>query len=204
MKHRELKELHYITDMNNVPSILCHGILSNRRAKTMKPVSVAMKEIQEARAKVRVQGGLPLHDYVNLYISARNPMLYKLKDKHLDLCVLRVNTDILALPGVVISDRNAACRDGFAGVPRFLPGPQGLSIVDRDLVFAEFWMDSDPVQQAQKKAAKCAEVLVPHRVPPVFIFGTYVSCREAKTKFLALKTGLSVSLNSDLFFMAGG
>jgi len=67
----ELSELHYITAIDNVPSILQHGLLSHRRAARLTNRSVAMEEIQARRATVRVPGGERLHDYVNLYTATR-------------------------------------------------------------------------------------------------------------------------------------
>ena len=49
-----------------------------------------------------------LHEYANLYLCARNPMLYKRRESHGTLCVLRVSTDVLDLPGVVLTGGNAA------------------------------------------------------------------------------------------------
>lgn len=36
-----------------------------------------------------------MHEYVNLYICAPNPMMLKRRDQHLKLCVLRVDTAVL-------------------------------------------------------------------------------------------------------------
>ena len=68
MQRDELQELHYITPICNVPSILQHGLLSHVRAAKHKHSSVAMAEIQDRRSEVRVPGGRRLHEYVNLYI----------------------------------------------------------------------------------------------------------------------------------------
>ena len=123
MNRNDLLELHYITEISNVASIMAYGILSHKRAGRVKHNSVAMEEIQDRKA---VPGGRPLHEYVNLYICARNPMLYKLRSKHAELCVLRINTDVLDLPGVVITDGNAS-----SDYASFRAAPQGLKIVDQ-------------------------------------------------------------------------
>jgi hypothetical protein len=47
-----------------------------------------MPEIQRRRAGRVVPGGRSLHEYVNLYICARNPMLYLRRAMHAKLCVL--------------------------------------------------------------------------------------------------------------------
>jgi hypothetical protein len=195
MQRHELTELHYITPIANVSSILRLGILSHNRAKRVQHESVAMNEIQDRRAKVTVPGGRTLHDYVNLYICARNPMMYKRQAQHQEICVLTVSPNILDLQGVVISDRNASSDYAI-----FKAAPGGLSIVNLDWTFADDWRDPDQIQYFRKKAAKCAEVLVPDKVKPDYITGAYVSCQNAMVPFQALSTGLSVVINSHLFF----
>ena len=70
MKLEELEELHYITPLANLRSIIERGILSHQKAEKIVHRSVAMDEIQERRKKVVVPGGRPLHQYVNLYFHA--------------------------------------------------------------------------------------------------------------------------------------
>lgn len=195
MQRSELAELHYITPIANMPSILRLGILSHNRAKRVDHQSVAMNEIQDRRAKVTVPGGKKLHEYVNLYICARNPMIYKRQAQFKELCVLRVNPDVINLPGVVITDGNAS-----GDYVRFSAAPKGLAIVDRDWTFADDWRDPDPIQYFRKKAAKCAEVLVPDKVKPDYITGAYVACREARATLEDLVRGVAVVMNSHLFF----
>ena len=195
MRRDELEELHYITPIANVPSILRHGILSHARAKGTRHQSVAMEEIQDRRSRVVVPKGRRLHEYANLYVCARNPMMYKRQDHHKELCVLIASVEVMDLPGVVITDGNASSE-----YVRFASAPKGLSIVDREWTFADDWTDSDQIQYFRKKAAKCAEVLVPDRVTPDYILGAYVSCKEAVIKFQALNTQMSCSINSHIFF----
>ena len=195
MQRHELEELHYITPINNVPSILRFGILSHRRIKDVDHESVAMDEIQNRRARVTVPGGRNLHEYANLYFCARNPMMYKRQAQHQNLCVLRINPNVIDLNNVVITDGNAS-----SDYVRFSAAPNGLAIVDKEWTFAEDWTDTDQIQYFRKKAAKCAEVLVPDVISPRYILGAYVSCQEAMDKFQALKTSLSVTIDSHLFF----
>ncbi|MGB9498083.1 MAG: DUF4433 domain-containing protein, partial [Dissulfuribacterales bacterium] len=171
MERHELTELHYITPIANVPLILRLGILSHNRAKRVPHESVAMNEIQDRRARVTVPGGRKLHDYANLYICARNPMMYKRHAQHQSLCVLRITPNVINIAGAVITDGNAS-----GDYVRFSAAPKGLAIVDRDWTFADDWRDPDQIQYFRKKAAKCAEVLVPDKVKPDYIAGVYVSC----------------------------
>ena len=193
MERRELHELHYITPICNVPSVLRNGILSHVRASRLQHESVAMPAMQDRRARVRVPGGRSLHEYANLSICARNPMLYL--RRHQEICVLKVSTEVLDLPDVVITDSNASSE-----YVRFVAAPTGLRIVDRNRTFAEYWTDDNQIEEWRKKAAKCAEVLVPDRVEPSFIRGAYVCSDEAKASFVALDTGLTITVDRQLFF----
>lgn len=195
MERSELTELHYITPIANVASIMHLGILSHNRAERVQHQSVAMNEIQDRRARVTVPGGRKLHEYVNLYICARNPMMYKRQAQYKELCVLRISPGVLDLTGVVVCDRNASSEYAI-----FKAAPDGLGIVNSDWTFAEYWTDPDQIIEWKKKAAKCAEVLVPDKVKTEYITGAYVACQEALAAFQAQNMGISVVINSHLFF----
>ena len=93
-----------------------------------------------------------MHDYINLYICARNPMLFKRLDQRNDLCVLSVMPNVIDVDGVVVTDQNTA-----SNYARYGAGADGLAIVNYELTFAEYWTHADPVEQFRRKAAKCAE-----------------------------------------------
>lgn len=196
MRRDALLELHYITPICNVPSIVQNGVLSHARAAQLAHGSVAMSEIQSQRARVQVPGGRRLHDYANLYICGRNPMLYKRLDQREEICVLSISPDILDSHGVIVTDSNAS-----SDYVRFAAAPLGLEIVDEGLTFADYWTDGDPIQQWRKKAAKCAEILVPDRVDPRFVCGGYVCCDESKAHLESLNVRLTVTVNRHLFFL---
>jgi len=201
LEREELTELHYIAPVENVASIARRGILSHTLASRIDHTSIAMEEIQARRRVVVVPGGDPLHNYVNLYICARNPMLYKRRALHARLCVLRINPKVLDLEGVVVSDRNASSQ-----YARFAPPPLGLRLISKEAVFSDFWTHpEDPIAEYRHKSIKCAEVLVPHRVPPELIMGGYVSC-EATIDLLRpalARCGVSwhLTVNRHLFFL---
>lgn len=187
-------ELHCIMPMGNILSVLAHGILSYESTTRLPHASVAMAEVQERRDRKQVPGGLRLHQYANLYFHARNPMLYARLAQASTLCVLQVSCDVLALPGVVLTDQNAA-----GNYVRFL-APDQISEIDMDLVYAEDWRDPDRITYFRRKAAKCAEVLVPHQVQPRFLVGAHVVDAAARDKLSALGFTLPVSVNPALFF----
>jgi hypothetical protein len=195
MRRSDLSELHHITPIANLPSILGHGILCHRRASQVAHESVAMQEIQNRRAQRRVPSGRWLHEYVNLYFNARNPMLYLRRDRHASICVLRIAPSVLDLPGAVIADGHASSNH-----VRFGPAPAGLERINRELIFAERWTHEDPIEQLRHKTAMCSEVLIPDRVAPSLILGAYVSCLESFDLVRSFAPGLPVTLNPRLFF----
>jgi hypothetical protein len=195
MDRERLRELHCIMPIQNIPSVMDVGILSHQRAETVTHESVADPEIQARRARVRVPGGRALHEYANLYLDARNPMMYRRKESHATLTVLSIDPSVLDLPGVVVTDRNAA-----VDFVRWAPAPTGLAIVDEALAYAERWTHENLIEETRRKQAKQAEVLVPERVAPKFIRGAYVSCAAAQDALAALDTGCRIRLRPRLFF----
>src|SRR5512133_1353726 len=130
MERSHIQELHYITDMANVASILERGILSNRLARrVVGHVSVADAEVQARRASKRVWVGRSsrtLDDSANLYVHARTAMLFNLlQSRKGDLTVLSVGPAVLELDGVVVADRNAASLASL-----FLPAAEGIAALD--------------------------------------------------------------------------
>jgi hypothetical protein len=195
MKRSDIHELHYITSIQNVPSILKRGILCHRDAERIDHETIAMSEIQERRANKVVPNGGLLHTYVNLYFCARNPMMYKRAARHRELCVLQIDSEILDLPSVVITDGNAA-----SSYTRFWPSPQGIEKIDFDSVFAENWMDGDQIMQWRKASRKCAEVLVPYSVDRKYVRGAYVSGPEARKNLEETGLDLPIAIDPPLFF----
>src|SRR5437762_6087330 len=126
MKLEDVEELHYISPIANVPSILKHGILSHRLADRTDHRSIAMPEIQDLRRSKQVPGGRSLHDYVNLYFDAHNPMLSRVRDRNNVICILVLSPEILNSPGVVITDQNAA-----SGWGHFYNTLDGLAAIDK-------------------------------------------------------------------------
>jgi hypothetical protein len=189
-----VSEFQCIMPLENIRSVLKHGILSHERASKLSHHSVAMAEAQERREPKPIPGGLKLHQYANLYFHARNPMMYSRQEKASQLCVLRVSLSILELEGVVIADRNAA-----SNWVRFLR-PSQWQLLDFDRIFATDWRDSDRFEYYDRKTKKCAEVLVPHVVEPGFLIGAWVVNDTAMQRLIELGFGLRIDIDPVLFF----
>ena len=183
--------------ISNLVSVLQYGILSNELAGRIPHESVAMSVIQDRRDQVLIPNGLMLHQYANLYIDARQPMLYKRKDE--DVIVLKVDCRILDLPDVVVSDQNAS-----SSYVRFYEPDEAMHKLDFDMVFARSWESDNQFEYWRKKSAKCAEVLVPGKIEPSFIIAAAVKSDEDKDRILSLGFDKRIYVSSDLFFRKEG
>lgn len=198
MDRAQLAELHYITPIANVPSILSIGLLSHQRAARVPHQSVAMAQIQQRRASVQVPGGRRLHDYVNLYLNGRNPMMHTVvgDGRVNELTLLRVAPQVLDLDGVVIADCNAS-----SDYVRFGDARRGLASIDHGEVFARYWTHpGDPIAQMRHKSRMCAEVLVPAYVEADLIVDAYVCSPTARNQLAAVAPDLSVTVDGYKFF----
>lgn len=196
MKRANVKELHYITPIANVPSIMKFGIVSNELSKKLPHESLAMEEIQSKRKTKQIPGARKLHQYANLYFDAHNPMLSKRRNQNNQICILRVNTSVLDLPDVIISDRNAA-----SDWARFYGVIDGLAALDKNQVYAKYWTNANNQYELwEKKSIKCAEVLVPDKIKPEYILGIFVANWTALQAFQQLNIQLTVSIENDMFF----
>ncbi len=66
------------------------------------------------------------------------------------------------------------------------------------------WNDANEIEKTKKKLAKCAEVLVPGLIPPVWIMGGYLSCKESFEAVNGLGLKLELTINPELFFLQRG
>jgi hypothetical protein len=188
-------ELHCIMPMANLVSVMKQGVLSHEGAVKIPHRSVALQPVQEKRDQKQVPGGLKLHQYANLYFHARNPMMFRRRDQANDLCVLRISTMALALPGTVITDQNAA-----SDYVRFLH-PRQWQVLDFDAIYAMDWRHpDDQIAHWRHSSQKCAEVLVPQRVEPLYVTGAYVVDDVARERLESLGLALLVATNPVLFF----
>jgi hypothetical protein len=196
LKQSDVKELHYITPIANVPSIVERGILSHTLSKKLPHASLAMEEIQSRRRNKQIPGARKLHDYANLYFDAHNPMLSKRRDRNNQICVLSVDPSVLDLPNVIISDQNAS-----SNYVRFYPVKAGLEALNKNIIYASFWLHPDNrLEEWAHKSAKCAEVLMPDRIESKYILSAYVANETALRTFQELNIQLTVSIRSDIFF----
>jgi hypothetical protein len=192
----DICEFHYIISLDNIASILRHGILSHAEIERrgIARTDISMLEVQNKRGGIQVPKALKLHEYVNLYFDARNPMMYKRKEDN--VCILRISPDVLKIDGVVITDQNAA-----SAYVRFFD-TSSISELKLAFIFARDWRHPDnEILGHQHRSAKCAEILVPYVIPQEYIIGIYVK-NQAQIISLeqqGFESG-KATINPDMFF----
>lgn len=201
MNSDELRDFHYVAHIANLPSIIQLGLLSHNRMETLEHRSIADESVQDRRRMRKLPTGRYLHEYVNMYIDARNPMLYRISQgpEHRNLCVIEVSKGVRNLPGVVITDGNAASGSGVLGT-RFYSPEQGVRSLRTEDVYCQWWTSADPHEKQERVRKRMAEVLVPDRVPPSYFKRIVTSCTETKTVLERQNHAIIVESIEHMFF----
>lgn len=196
MNRSDINELHFITYIGNVPSIMRSGIVSRNKAERdgIDNHDISEGSVQDRRSGKKIPGTRnELHDYANLYFDAHNPMLSARRSRNNEICVLRVDNNVLDLEGVIVTDKNAARECWFRPVSEALP------LLDAKEVFVEYWTSDDLIEEYRLKGIKCAEVLVLDCVDPEYISGAYVANTIALNNFKQVAS-IPVRTNNSMFF----
>ena len=190
------KQLYNIMPIDNIPSVIQHGILSYNAACNISHKTVAMNEIQERRERVVVTGGLRLHDYANLYFAFDNPMMYKRRSAASELSILAVSPAVMDIEGCVVSDMNAS-KD----LVRFFDPYSGIEQIKFENVFSRYWTNHENLfDYEMHKAQKCAEVLIPHCIDYSYVTGACVKDEQAKQRMIGLGFNKSIIIKPENFY----
>jgi hypothetical protein len=168
---RRIPYLYHLTHLINLPTIFEHGILSHDAAHRHSLVAADLSEdaVQERRRRM-TPAHVPLHAYVPLYFTPKNPMLYARRDVQESVVILGVAPRLLLAPGAYFTDGNAAARE-----TRFYRGAEALGKLPWNVLHAHFW---SPFPDGKRR--RCAEALVPGRVPVGEILKVFCHSEEAK------------------------
>lgn len=182
MKYAPVKELYYITHINNVPSILRRGVLSHEliEKENVPFTPIYDAEIVSRRHDIKTPDGRTLWSFANLYFQPRNPMLFRvlLSTDKTDVVVLGVQMSILNKPDIFISTGNAA-----HSLSDILPAREGKKAIPqiRKDIDKEYW-----TQEVGSKRKIMAECLIPGIIPPELITEIYVANQDVVDKLKAL------------------
>jgi len=189
-------ELYYIVHLDNIPSIIQHGILCHADAEKYDHETVALEQVQERREKKSVPQGLTLHKYVNLYFNPRNPMMYLRRTQFNELCVLGVDASVITTPGVVVSDMNAS-KD----LCRFMTWEDAMVSLDFEAIYAKYWNHPEDEELSKlHKGVICAEVLVPASVSYAHVIKAFTATSSVAARLQSLGFNKTIYIEPNMFF----
>ena len=176
-----IRYLEYMTPIGNLASIMRRGLLSHHGVQSagLAHRDISDQEVQRIRSAKEVGSGKTLHEYVNLYFNSRNPMLYVRQGVQDDIAILCVNRTYIGRWGVWYSDGNAASSG-----TSFYYSPRRLHNLNWACIRAEYWNDYEDGTRI-----RCAEVLVPERIPPNDIQQIVVRTNEASQRVRQVTPG---------------
>lgn len=188
MSKRIVKSLFYITHINNLQSMLRHGILSHRQVQTQ---GVPFTPVYNAEIVANREGRLTpdkksLWDYANVYFQPRNPMLYKVLSEASknDVVILGVKPQVLDSKGAFISLGNAA--HSLSTVVDIKTGLKNINGEYWQIINSDWWKTEDGT-----KRKIMAECLVPNGISPSDIHSVYVASAAVAGKIRPILDGLS-------------
>ncbi len=173
-KRFEVKSLYYITHVDNLLSILHHGILAHQRVvdQGLPFTPIYDESIVSNRKAKTTPEGKSLWNYANAYFQPRNPMLYRvLHEKEPgQLAIVGINPQILHRPHALVALGNAD-----SGVTEILPASEGIRHIAQmwDIIGADWWNAMDG-----SKRKIMAECLVPDSISPENIYSVFVASHE--------------------------
>lgn len=221
---KRVSHLHYMARLTTMTSIACVGILSYRKRQLLSTDARLQQSFRQLgmdsiadpfvqfRRDHRQAFGRNLHEYVPLYIGIFTPMQYVVtRDNFADQAgtIVFAEVDVMKvfdIEGICYADGNAASAS-----TTFYNDTSGIDEIAWSIVLHENRCWSDDY-----KRWKCAEVLVPDRVPPECI-ARYIFMEHARAdEFCALVdvlikeghityTDFEVVVDPDYFYsMRGG
>lgn len=212
----DILELFYLTSIENIPSILQHGILSHKRANRKFPThkDIADDEVQERRASkfiervVQEKRSLSLHQHAPLFLNPQNAMIKTCKEKNKKkLCILRIYPSLLERGDVVLTNRNASTDEAvFFTVDAFQLSPRSSTIVSHSDPLYDGRYITAPQENKQKyKKVRAAEVLTPYEISSEYIGGIFVPCEETLEEVRAIlqkeRKDLYLEINASIFHL---
>lgn len=195
LERHGIQHLYHMTHITNLASIIQNGLLSHSEAHKQGLISVDISDpdVQDIRSGVvDPLYKRPLHEYVPLYFSPRNPMLYRRQEMQEDIVILGLDPRILSEPDTIFTDGNAA-----SSRTTFHRDIQMLQNLPWDSIRTRSWTDIP-----DGRRIKCAEVLVHSEIQPSRIQMVFCCSNKHRETIIAAKQGTLImgKVNRDLYF----
>ena len=165
MPKLDIRNLYYITHVDNLPSIFEKGILSHQRIRSegIQNTTIYLKHLVNKRRQKYTSDGKNLWHYANLFFQPRNSMLYYVirKEGQQNITVLRISNALLQRRGIFITDGIASNK-----LTRIYPQPEGLKVLQAQQEFLQSrsWISWNHSEALKRRLM--AECLVPNQVDP--------------------------------------
>jgi hypothetical protein len=187
--------LYHMTYINNLASIIRNGLLSHNEAYRQGLIEADISDptVQDIRAnRIDPFYNRPLHDYVPLYFSPRNPMLYRRREIQEDIVILGLDPHLLSEPNIIFTNGNAAASGTI-----YYTGISMLENLPWNSIRARNWTDIEG-----GKRIKCAELLVYPRIEPSLIQVVFCYSQKHREMIITAKqeTPIIGRVNRDLYF----
>lgn len=198
MPKLDIRELYYITHIDNLPSILSRGVYSHERveAEAVRSTPIYDADIVSRRNHIMTPDRRNLWSYANLYFQPRNAMMYRVvhEIEPKNLAVIGISKSVLNEQGIFIADGNAAHE-----TTQFYYPSKGLEILRQQwsIIRNDWWNRDDG-----SKRKIMAECLIPGQIKPEYIQSVYVadnSARDTAQKKVG-NSDVTVSSEPDMFF----
>jgi O-acetyl-ADP-ribose deacetylase (regulator of RNase III) len=171
-------QLYYITHINNLASILQHGILSHHN---IEKDGIPYERIYDSgivsnRQSILTPDSKSLWHYANLYFQPRNPMLYRVlyEKSYKDIAIVAVSGELAKRHDVFISLGNAA--HSLSTIVPSSEYPKYAARMKKN-VDVEWWTEENG-----SKRKIMSECLVPEAVGPENVQAIYVASHELANK----------------------
>jgi len=189
-KKADIKSLYYITHVENLRSIMEHGILSHRLVEDRQIDYSPIYDpgIVNKRRQRTAPDGRSLWEFANVYFQPRNPMLYRVvheRDVN-EIAIIGIRPAVMSQPGTFVALGNAASVE--TQIVRSEEGRQRVAEI-WDVIHSEWWSQADG-----SKRKIMAECLVPEKIPPQMIHTIYVASHQAADRVRGLGVSNSISI----------
>ena len=195
LRKNKVNSLWHITHRENVKNILTSGILSHENSNEIKYVDISNPGVQNRRQKIEPIHGRKIHEYAPLFINPKNAMLYSIKEKRNELCLVEVSLDVLECEYIFTDGNAARIETSFYGdtVDRIL-----FEQIPWDTVFSESWTQNFERNETIMSHMQ-SEFLIYPSIKPKYIKKIHCYSKDSVTFLKDAKIAKPILLNSPAF-----